>query len=532
MSAQTVALPRGDTLARAALVTVAITMAGSLLGFVRDLLLARYFGATGGTDAFLVAWTVPETAFPLVVEGVMSLLMVPLFSRALSAGGSLYTMDDVVRATLPRILALLAAAAAAVAAGAPWLVRLIAPGLAHPELAVACTRWTAVTVLAFGLAGYLSAALRAHHVFAAPATIHLAYNAGILALIVTLSARYGVLAAAAGVAVGSLLMVAAQLPAYLRRVGLPRLRAAAADQARAARLLTFGAFAPIAVYTLSRQAQVFVERFLGSSLPPGTISHLNYAQKVAQVPVLAALLICTVTFPTLARDVAAGQVAVAARRLASDLRAVTALVLACAAGLVALAPVVVRILLQHGEFGAADTAATASVLRIYALGLLGQALVGVLCRPYFAAGPGTRGPGTRGPGTRGPGVGGQPGARGQAGWYPAVAMGAGLAVTVAVAFTATPVFGAPGIAAGNAAGITVAAALLLTGLRRRGVPLPLSTVAGGIGWLVVSAIGAGLAGWLVSRLVAGPSLVVGVAGGATVLATFTILARWRWHRAG
>ena len=76
--------PVRTTLMRAAVVTVVITLSGSLLGLVRDLLLARFFGANGGTDAFLVAWTVPETAFPLVVEGAMSLLMIPLFSRALS----------------------------------------------------------------------------------------------------------------------------------------------------------------------------------------------------------------------------------------------------------------------------------------------------------------------------------------------------------------------------------------------------------------------------------------------------------------
>ncbi len=55
----TVAPARSDALARAAALTVVVTMSGSLLGFVRDLLLARFFGATGGTDAFLVAWTVP-----------------------------------------------------------------------------------------------------------------------------------------------------------------------------------------------------------------------------------------------------------------------------------------------------------------------------------------------------------------------------------------------------------------------------------------------------------------------------------------
>jgi putative peptidoglycan lipid II flippase len=494
----TVSRTGSDALARAAVLTVAITLSGSLLGFVRDLVLARFFGAGGGTDAFLVSWTVPETAFPLVVEGVMSLLMVPLFSRALTGD----SVPDVVAATLPRMVLLLAAGSAATLAGAPLIVHLIAPGLAHPALAVTCTRWTAVTVLAFGLAGYLSAALRAHHVFGPPAAIHLAYNAGILGLIWLLHGRFGVVSAAMGVALGAVLMVVVQLPGFARRVGLPRrLRAAG-------RVLTVGAFAPIAVYTLARQAQVFVERILGSRLPAGTISHLNYAQKVAQVPMLVALLLCTVTFPTLARDVATGQVAQAARRLRADLRAVTGLILVAAAFLVASAPVVVRVLLQHGRFTAADTAATAAVMRMYALGLLGQAMVGVLCRPFF--------------------TGGRPG------WYPAASMGAGLAVTAAVAVTFAPRSGGPAIAAANATGITVTAVLLVLGLRRTAVGAALSTVASDTVRLAAAATGAGCAGWLAGR--AGfPSLVDLTVGGVVVLAVFIVLARlmrvgwpWRW----
>src|SRR6185312_16735058 len=129
--------------------------------------------------------------------------------------------------------------------------------------------------------------------------------------------------------------------------------------------VTLGAFAPLAIYTLTRQAQVFVERFLGSSLAPGTISHLNYAQKVAQIPMLVALLICTVTFPTLARSMAAGEAEQARRRLEGDLRTVTALIFVAVAYLVVFAPDIVHVLLEHGEFTAADTTAVSGIMRVY-----------------------------------------------------------------------------------------------------------------------------------------------------------------------
>jgi putative peptidoglycan lipid II flippase len=485
------------TLVRAAVITVAVTMAGSLLGLFRDVFLARWFGADGGTDAFLVAWTVPETAFSLVVEGAMSLLMIPLFSRALSqarARDAARATRRIVAATLPRVLVVLVATSAAAIVGAPVLVRVLAPGLADPDLAVTCTRLTSITVLTFGLTGYLSAALRANHVFGAPAAIHLAYNVGILGLMWTLHGRLGVISAAAGVALGSVLMVLVQLPSYLRHVGVPR-RWRFTGSA-----VTLAAVAPIVVYTLTRQAQVFVERFLGSSLPPGTISYLNYAQKVTQIPVMAAVLVCTATFPTLARHMAAGDVKTARRRVETDLRTVTALVLVAAAYLVAFAPEIVGVLFEHGRFTAADTTATAAIMRVAALGMFGHAMVGVLARPFFTGEERT--------------------------WYPAVAMGIGLAVTAVLAAAGLRLFDAYAIVAANGIGITVTAVLLLSGLRVRIVAISVPAVCGAAVRLAAAAAAAGLLGWLAGRAMTGwPPALIGTIGGLVVLAAFAALSR-------
>ncbi|WIM92883.1 lipid II flippase MurJ [Actinoplanes oblitus] len=492
------------TLTRAAVLTVGISLTGTALGLGRDLLLARYFGAGGGTDAFLVAWTVPETAYVLVVEGAMSLLMIPLFSAALAHDGDART---VVATTLPRITFVLVTVCAMALAAAPLLVRVLAPGLATHDVAVTCTRWTALTVLTFGLAGYLSAALRAHQVFGAPAALTLVYNLGIVGSMVLLHHRAGVVGAAAGVALGGLFMVLVQVPSYLRRVGLPRFWRLGGSA------LTVGAVLPVIAYTLARQGQVFVERFVGSGLPPGTISHLNYAQKIDQIPMLIALLICAVTFPALARDVAAGEVDQARRRVESDLRTVTALILVSVAFLIAYAPQVIAVLLQHGQFTAADTAATATVTRVYALGVLGHAFVGVLARPFYTGGQRT--------------------------WYPVAAMAAGLGLTAVLAAAGAPALGAPAIAAANGVGITVTALLLLIGVHRRVLPISVHAIAGTAGRLVLAAAAACAAGLLAARLTTGlPSLVQALAGGLVVLAVFAVAARlagfheWRLRDAG
>jgi putative peptidoglycan lipid II flippase len=173
---------------RATAVASGLTVLGALLGLVRDLMLASYFGASAETDAFLVAWTVPETASPLLIEGAMAYLMVPLFVRALAERG---TLTGAVRETLSRLTWILVATSASVAVAAPLLVRVLAPGLAEPDLAVRSMRIVAVTVLTFGVAGYMGAALRASHVFGWPAAIYTAYNVGIIGSIVALHRPLG-----------------------------------------------------------------------------------------------------------------------------------------------------------------------------------------------------------------------------------------------------------------------------------------------------------------------------------------------------
>ncbi|CAG7650616.1 lipid II flippase MurJ [Actinacidiphila bryophytorum] len=491
------AAPR-SFVARAAALTAGLSVAGSGLGLLRDQVIARLFGAGAGSDAFLVAWTVPELAATVLIEDAMALLLVPAFSAALAKGGA----AALVRGTLPRLAALLAAATAALYAAAPLVVHLLAPGLADPRLAVSCTRLTAATVLTFGLAGYLSAALRAHRRFLPPAAVYVAYNAAIITTLLALHARWGVRAAAAGVAVGGAAMVLVQLPSFVRALRLPPLPAPASAPASGGRTAAVGmaVVAPVVLFALTRQAQVLVERFFAADLPAGAISHLNYAQKVAQLPMVLSLMVCTVTFPVVARALAEGDREGARQRVERDLTLACVVVLLGTAYVLACAPQIVQALFQRGAFDAADTAATASVMRVYALGLLGQSLVGALIRPYFSAGRPT--------------------------WYPVAAMAAGLGVTAAADAAAVTAWGAYGIAAGNAAGISLTAALLLRGLPARAVPVRIPALTAAVSRYALAAAAATGAGWCTTRLLpaGAPAAAVAAACCLTVPLAFAAAA--------
>ncbi|KOG29137.1 murein biosynthesis integral membrane protein MurJ [Streptomyces resistomycificus] len=487
-------------LAKATLVTAVLSVAGAVLGLVRDQALARLFGAGSETDAFLVAWTVPEFAATLLIEDGLAFVLIPAFSLALARRAQGAPGDPVralVAATLPRLSLAFVAVSALIAGTAPHLVEALAPGLPDPSLAVDCTRITALCVLGFGLAGYCSAVLRAHRRFLVPAAIYVAYNTGIITAMFVLGGRWGVRSAALGVAVGSGLMVAVQLPSVWRRL---RRKAAARQEPVESpdRAVTLALVATVLLFALCRQSQVLIERFLASTLPAGAISHLNYAQKVAQIPMTLSLMLCTVTFPVVARALAEGDVQRARDRVERDLALAACMVLLGAATVIACAPQMIELLFQRGAFTAADTAATAGVMRVYALGLLGQTLVGCLIRSYFSAGRPT--------------------------WYPLGAMAVGIVVTCWLGVWAVGPWGVTGIAAANAAGITVTAALLLAGMGERNVPIRTRRVLAELGRPVCAAAVATLAGaFVASRF--GTPLPALAAGASTVTVVFALLAQ-------
>ncbi|MFH8390831.1 murein biosynthesis integral membrane protein MurJ [Streptomyces sp. NPDC018036] len=493
-------------LAKAALVTIALSIAGALLGLGRDQALAHLFGAGSDTDAFLVAWTVPEFAATLLIEDGLAFVLIPAFSVAVTRRAKGAAGDPVralVAATLPRLTLAFAAVGALLIAGAPYLVEALAPGLPDPRLAVDCTRLTATCVFSFGLAGYASAALRAHRRFVAPAAIYMAYNAGIITVMFLLGARWGVRSAALGVAVGGALMVVAQAPSLWRQLrrGQPATGDLDGEPARPMDLTLIGT---VLLFALCRQSQVLVERFLASSLPAGAISHLNYAQKVAQMPMVLSLMLCTVTFPVVAQAIAEGDTERARDRVERDLSLVACTVLLGTAAVVACAPQIVQLLFQRGAFTAQDTAATAAVMRVYALGLLGHTLVGALVRSYFSSTRPT--------------------------WYPLFAMTAGIVATCWAGALAVGPWGVCGIAAANAAGITLTAVLLLYGMGPRSVPIRTRKVVAEIGKPLRAALTAAVTGGLCASGVDSPLLGL-VVGGTVVTVVFALLA-WAFRVEG
>jgi putative peptidoglycan lipid II flippase len=483
----------GPALGRTALLVGVLNALGMAMGFARDLLIARYFGASADTDAFMIAWTIPETVTPLIMEGAMLYALVPIFARSLVRDGTLRPMVD--RSIAP-VLGVLVIAALVIGAAAPVLVGALAPGLVASDLAVTGFRITSLTVVFLGLSGYLTAVLNTQYVFGVCAAVFVAYNTGIIISIVTLHEVVGVTSAAIGLVVGSALMVAIQVPSFLRRVGLPR------PSFKFSRSLLTGIApaVPVMLFMIVRHSQVYVERFFGSFLEAGAISHLNYAQKVAQVPVTLALTIAIVSFPALARGANRADRTELGRTVDRNLRIVTMLVAPAVAYLALFAPQVIELLFERGAFTAEDTALTSGVLSVYVLGRIAQALVTVAVLPMFIFSETIR--------------------------TPLRAATLGLIVTIVVDLVLLPWGAAVALAAGNSIGIAAMAWMLLHDLNKRVLPVDLRALVRHVASTgVLAAVAAGL-GMMVTWPLLAPGFTSIVVGGIVTVLVYATAGQW------
>lgn len=475
------------------MLVMALTLVGNGLGFIRDVVLTALFGASAETDAFVVAWTVPETFSPLLMEGLIPLVLTPWLVRHTSREG----LRDAMAKALAPTAVVTVTLAVLVALGAPLLVTLLAPELVEKDLAVTCVRLAAATIPAMAIAGVLSATLRSGGRLVLPALVYSAYNVGILVTTFVLHERWGVAAAALGLTVGAAAMVLVQVPAMIGLVGMPGYRRVHARTLSAGLMVSI----PTLAYLIARQGQVFVERFVGSTLEAGSITYLNLAQKLGQLPVTLALAMALVSFPSMARHVHLGDLA-AARALATKVLVVlvTILVPAAAAFLVVAEPIVLMAF-GRGEFDSEAVQSTASTLSVYAAGLPAQAIVTTTMMGMFAVRRGS--------------------------WVPSVWLSLALVLTAVIAAVAAPQLGTQGIALANASAITVAAVGLTSSAHRAGLVNLGRLLTGLRRSLVASALAALLTVMIRALLSPGPflELAVGVVVFALVYVAVDVATR-------
>ena len=369
------------------------TFLSRVLGLVREQVMAALFGAGFATDAFNVAFRIPNLLRDLFAEGAMSSAFVPTFTAVHQREGDAqsWAFGRQLMLTLALVLTVICVIGALFA---PWLVRLFAPGFGSIpgklELTILLTRVMLPFLPAVALAAAAMGMLNARGSFAVPALAPTMLNLGMIVAgvaLIPVVERFGqpaILAMALGVVIGGIGQFVCQLPA-LYGMGF-RLRLETPwGHPGVLRVATL--MGPAAIGLAATQVNLLVSTLIASLLVQGSVSWLGYAFRLMQLPIgVFGVALATVSMPALARAAVDRDMPALKTTLSATVRLVLLLTVPAAFLLAVLSIPICRLLYQHGRFGPMDTVHTAGALMMYCIGLPAFAAVGVMTRAFYALG--------------------------------------------------------------------------------------------------------------------------------------------------
>ena len=390
---------RGVDLFKSASIVSGFTLISRITGLLRELLMASIFGASALTDAFNVAFRIPNLFRRLFAEGAFSQAFVPVLAASRQTHGEQATHELINQVATLLFWALVLTCVLGVVA-APGLVWAMASGLQQtPEgfdSAVVMTRIMFPYIAFMSMVALAAGVLNTWRRFAVPAATPVLLNVAVIAAAIWGSPAcesWGIApiyALTAGVMLGGLAQLGMQLWA-LRRLGLtPRLAWRWAD-VRAAwsaegpkRILQL--MAPALLGVGVAQISLLINTQIASHLAPGSVSWLSYADRLMEFPTaLLGVALGVVLMPQLSAAKAANDAQRYSAMLDWGLRLVLVLALPCALALLIFSPALVAVLYNYGAFGPHDVQQTTAALTGYGVGLLGLVAIKVLAPGYYAS---------------------------------------------------------------------------------------------------------------------------------------------------
>ena len=364
-----------------------LTLVSRLLGFARDVIIAGFFGANAGTDAFFVAFKIPNFLRRLFAEGAFAQAFVPVLASVREQRSQTAPREFIARVTGSFALVLSLLTGFGMLA-APLLIWLFAPGFHdHPEqysLSVGLLRITFPYLLFICLTALAGGILNTWQHFAVPAFTPVLLNLSMIAATLGLAPQLDppILALGWGVCAAGALQLAFQLPA-LHRLGLlprPRIDFADAQVRRVLRLMV-----PALFGASVSQLNLLINTLLASLLATGSISWLYYSDRLVEFPLgIFGVGLGTVILPHLSRSQARRDPEEFSRSLDWALRWLLAIGLPATLGLILLAEPLMFTLFQYDQFSPDDARMAARSLMAYGIGLMGFLGVKVLV-PGFSA---------------------------------------------------------------------------------------------------------------------------------------------------
>jgi putative peptidoglycan lipid II flippase len=370
------------------------TFLSRILGLVREQVFAYFFGAGAATDAFQIAFRIPNLLRDLFAEGAMSSALVPTYTKVRKAEGEARGWDLVSNVITTLFLVLTVVALLGVLLADP-LVSLFAPAYKETpgkhEMTVAMTQmlWPFLPLVV--LAAVWMGILNARERYATPALAPSVFNLASIAAAFTicpLLAHYAgwppIYGMAIGAVLGGLGQWLVQVPA-LRREGFRyRFRLQPKDPALRKMVLLMGA----GTFGLAAtQINILVNSILASGQGDGAVSWLNFAFRLMQFPIgVFGVAISTANLTKVARESADGDYTAVSKSVGDALRMVMVLTVPSALGLGILGMPIISVIYERGEFSAQDTYATSMALAGYSLGLVAYSAIKVLVPVLYSLG--------------------------------------------------------------------------------------------------------------------------------------------------
>jgi putative peptidoglycan lipid II flippase len=468
--------PRAPVRVSRALWLSGATMISRVLGLARDQLFAILIGANRYSDAFVVAFRIPNLLRDLFAEGALSSAFVPAFADAHRNRGrdAAYRLANAVVGVVLVAVGVLTLLGVVFADG---LVAAIAPGLESPRLAALLARIMMPFLLLVSLAAVAMGMLNAQSRFGAPAIAPALFNVGSLAVGLGLWAsgwppERAVVGWAVGTMVGGVLQLAAQLPA-LHALGFRARPVLSREALRDPGLRRIGRLMGAAVVGLSATQVNILVNTIFASHQVGANTWLQMAFRLMQLPLgVFGVAIATVAGAGVAQRAAARDMPAVKATLGAAMRHVAFLNVPSAVGLAVLAGPIISMIYEHGRFGPEDTAATAQALVFYAVGLYAYSGVKVFAPAFYALDE----------------------AR-----VPVVGSVLGMASNVALNVTLWPVLGFRGVALGTSLAAGVNFLVLALVWRRRHGGLGGAGIVAQLGRVAVATVVLGFAAWAALR---------------------------------
>ncbi|CAM2939328.1 integral membrane protein MviN [Ectopseudomonas mendocina] len=364
-----------------------LTMVSRVLGFVRDTIIARTFGAGVASDAFVVAFKLPNLLRRIFAEGAFSQAFVPILAEYKMQQGEEATRTFIayVSGLLTLVLALVTAIGVL---AAPWIVWATAPGFADEaerfELTVDLLRVTFPYILLISLSSLAGAILNTWNRFSVPAFVPTLLNVSMIVFALFLTPYFDppIMALGWAVLAGGLAQLLWQLP-HLKKIGmlvLPRLSFGDLGVWRVLKQM-----GPAIFGVSVSQISLIINTIFASFLVAGSVSWMYYADRLMELPSgVLGVALGTILLPALSKTYASKNRDEYRRLLDWGLRLCFLLVLPCTLALAILAEPLVVSLFQYGKFTANDSLMTQQALMAYAVGLLALILVKILAPGFYA----------------------------------------------------------------------------------------------------------------------------------------------------